>query len=105
MNTLAKILPELVQVPAPQRNAENSQWWPDLYLKNGRTLQQVSVPQLAKFADAYREAAMNDGRGASDTPEIKLYTINGKKPERIGYVSWNGRIWLHDVEGDVEVPQ
>lgn len=95
-------LPELVQVPVPARTAENARWWPDLFLKKGRTLQAVTVPQLVAVADKYREAAMNDGRGASDTPEIKVYGEDGK---RIGFVSWNSRIWLNDVKGDVEVPQ
>lgn len=87
----------LIQVPAPQSPAVSAKWWPDLYLKKGRNLQLITPEQCGVVRELY-----NAGRGASEIRgDIILYDETG---EKIGRVSYNGRVWLHDIEGDIEVP-
>ena len=45
--------------------------------------------------------ALRTGRGASAVRDIPLHDIDG---QRIGRVSFNGRVWLHDLDGDKEIP-
>ncbi len=88
----------LVQVPAPTATSTNTQWWPDLFLKKGRKLQKITPEQCAVIRELY-----NDGRGSSEIrSDIKLHDETGMV---IGRVSYNGRVWLHDIEGEIEVPQ
>lgn len=76
----------------------SAQWWPNLFLKKGRQLQAITPEQCSIVREIY-----NDGRGSSEIrKDIYLYDETGA---RIGYVSYNGRVWLHDVEGNIEVPQ
>jgi hypothetical protein len=77
--------------------ASSAKWWPDLYLRKGRTLQLITPEQCPVVRERF-----NAGRGASEIRgEMALHDEAGA---RIGYVSYNGRVWLHDIEGDVEVP-
>ncbi len=93
----APVAPALEMVAAPSPGDRNRQWWPDLYLKKGRTLQQVTPAQCYPLRMAY-----NNGRGASEIKkDMALFDVQG---EKIGHVSFNGRVWLHDVEGNVEIP-
>lgn len=85
----------LSMVPAPVVGSP-VQWWPTLHLKQGRKLQAVTLAQCAVVATEYRNRAMADGRGASETPPIKLYDSGGAMVARI---YWNGRI--ESVEGMV----
>jgi hypothetical protein len=72
-------------------------WWPDLYLKKGRLLQQITPEQCGPLREKY-----NAGRGASEIrKDIILHDATGS---RIGHVSYNGRVWLKDIEGDIEIP-
>jgi hypothetical protein len=68
-----------------------------LHVKKGRKLYPITPEQCAKLREA-----INGNAGASSAPELHLYDETGA---RIGRVSYNGRVWLHDVEGDIEVPQ
>lgn len=87
----------LEMVTAPQSPAVPVQWWPDLYLKKGRRLQRITPEQCGAVREIY-----NAGRGASEIArEMTLHDETGAK---IGWVSYNGRVWLHDAEGDVEIP-
>lgn len=86
-----------ILVPAPTRTADNARWWPDLFLRKGRMLVQVSPEQAGRIMDLFR-----GGRGASKVRDIPLHDIDGNQ---IGHVSYNGRVWLHDVDGNKEVPQ
>lgn len=87
----------LTLVPAPSALSGSAQWWPDLYVKRARKLYRVTPEQAGQLMEALR-----DNRGASTTPDIKLFDVTGAE---IGRVSYNGRVWLADIEGDVEVPQ
>ncbi len=91
-----------VQVAPPVRVA-GARWWPDLYLKKGRTLQQVTPAQASAVASAIRERLMNDGKGASSFNPVKLYTDSGF---RCGFAAWNGTVWLEDEESGnhTEIP-
>lgn len=75
-----------------------AQWWPDLYLRKGRKLVQIQPHQCGPVMDLFR-----GDRGFSEMPKpsIDLFTVDG---EKIGHVSYNGRVWLHDIEGNVEIP-
>ena len=87
----------LTIAPAPQSFLATPKWWPSLYLKNGCDLQPIAPEQCGHEREIF-----NDGRGASEIPrDMGLYNRMGKK---IGHVSYNGRVWLHGVEGNVEVP-
>lgn len=87
----------LVEVPK-----SNGGWWPDLFLKQGRKLLQVSPEQASKLMELKRESeALRTGRGSSGVRDILLHDIDGKQ---IGRVSFNGRVWLHDIDGDKEIP-
>lgn len=44
---------------------------------------------------------MLDGRGSSETPDLNLYDMDGKK---VGNVSWNCRVWLKNVEKPIYEP-
>lgn len=82
---------------APVKGAPAAQWWPDLYLKKGRQLQRITPEQCGVVREIY-----NAGRGASEIArDISLHDETGAK---IGHVSYNGRVWLHDIEGEIEVP-
>lgn len=83
---------------APPAPGSAGRWWPDLYLKKGRQLQEITPAQCGLLMENYRA-----GRGFSEMPcsSIALHDVNGC---RIGHVSYNGRVWLHDVGGDVEIP-
>lgn len=76
---------------------------PALYLKKGNRLQLVTAEQCSVIRNIY-----NDGRGASEIrSDIHLHDSTGK---RIGYVSYNGRVWIGDPKSKsmyelVEVPQ
>lgn len=83
----------LIQVPAPT-TSNPAQWWPDLYLKKGREMQEIKFEQCEVLANEYRERAMAEGRGGRDTPPIKLYDQEGRL---IASICWNGRI--QTVEG------
>lgn len=75
--------------------------WPDIYLRNGRRLLQVTPDQASKLMGAKREAeAIRTGRGSAGLRDILLHDIDG---QRIGKVSFNGRVWLHDIDGDKEI--
>lgn len=88
----------LVMEDAPMRATIAAQWWPDLFLRRGRNFLQITPEQCAALREVY-----NAGRGASECgPDIKLYDNTGAC---IGRVSYNGRVWLHDIEGDIEIPQ
>jgi hypothetical protein len=92
----------LTLVSAPKSPAASAKWRPDLYLKKGRMLLRITPEQCSVVRERY-----NAGRGSSeirirDSDAFPLYDVTGAK---IGYVSYNGRVWLHDVEGDIEVPQ
>ncbi len=39
-------------------------------------------------------------RPSSEVRNILLHDIDGK---RIGYVSYDGRVWIHDIDGDKEI--
>lgn len=87
----------LIQV-APPSAADSAQWWPDLFLKKGRQLQAITTEQCAVVRELY-----NAGRGASEIrKDVELFDADG---EKIGHVSYNGRVWLHDIGGNIEVPQ
>jgi hypothetical protein len=88
----------LIQVSPPSSGAvANAKWWPDLYLRKGRALQLITPEQCGPVREIY-----NAGRGSSEIRrEMELYDETG---ERIGHVSYNGRVWLHDIEGNIEVP-
>lgn len=97
MNT--SILDCVVEVPKP---SAGSRWWPDLFLRKGRALLQVTPEQASQLMDAKRDAEVaRTGRGSSGVRDILLHDINGNQ---IGKVSFNGRVWLHDVDGDKEIP-
>lgn len=66
---------------------------PALFLRRGRQLAEVTPQQASRAMDAIREKALLEGRGSSSTPDLLLYNIRGQK---IGHVSWNGRVWLND---------
>lgn len=88
----------LVDVPKA-----DTRWWPDLFLKKGRKLLQVTPEQCGEIMERKRDdEAMRTGRGSSGVRDIPIHDIDGK---RIGYVSFNGRVWLHDIDGKKEVPQ
>lgn len=72
-------------------------WWPDLYLKKGRELQLITPEQCGVVREIY-----NAGRGASEIRND--ITLHDKSGAEIGCVSYNGRVWLYDAEGDIEVP-
>lgn len=75
-----------------------TQWWPTLHLKKGRKLIAATPEQLAVVREIY-----NAGRGASEIRnDVLIYDETGT---RIGHVSYNGRVWIEDIEGDIEVPQ
>jgi hypothetical protein len=81
---------------------DESQWWPDLFLRKGRKLVQVTPEQASKLMEAKRnDVALRTGRGSAAVRDILLHDIDGKQ---IGRVSFNGRVWLHDIECDVEIP-
>lgn len=85
----------ITAAPAP---TATTQWWPTLHLKKGRKLIAATPEQLAVVREIY-----NAGRGASEIRnDVLIYDETGT---RIGRVSYNGRVWLEDVEGDIEVPQ
>jgi len=87
----------LTLVSAPQSPAASAKWWPDLYLKKGSMLQLITPEQCGVVREIY-----NNGRGSSEIRrDVILHDETGAK---IGYVSYNGRVWLHDIEGDIEVP-
>lgn len=95
---MKKSLLPLIEVAAPTHGVPGP-WWPDLYLKKGRLLRQILPEQCGAVMELYR-----DGRGFSEMPSssIPLYTITGK---RIGHISYNGRVWLDDVDGqEIEIP-
>ncbi len=86
----------LVEKPEAKNDAA-LQWWPDLYLKMGRKLMQIQPEQCAKVREMY-----NGGRGSSEIArDVMLHSMDG---EEIGHVSYNGRVWMHDIEGDIEIP-
>lgn len=71
----------------------------DIYLKNGDQLQKVTPEQAAEVMRVY-SSQFDD---PISVPTIKLYDADGRK---IGYVSYNGRTWLGDPDGDqIELQQ
>ena len=78
---------------APSRSTD-SQWWPDLFVRNKRTLFQVTPEKLNALAAAIRTRS-------SEWKDIPIYSEDGNK---IGRVSFNGRVWLRDIEGEIEIP-
>lgn len=75
---------------------------PSLFLRKGTFLVQVTPEQASRLMDATREArALATGRGSAGVRDIPLHDIDGN---RIGQVSFNGRVWLNDVENRVEIP-
>lgn len=95
----ASLLSCLVEAPKP---TDGARWWPDLFLRKGRALLQVTPEQASRLMDLQRERVI----AATDNPhkvrDIKLHDIDGRA---IGHVSFNGRVWLHDIDGDKEVPR
>ena len=89
--------PVLEMVSAPEKGAPAAKWWPDLFLRKGRTLYPITPEQCGPVRERY-----NAGRGASEIPE-DLY-LHDSEGQRIGHISYNGRPWLHDIEGNVEIP-
>jgi len=73
---------------------------PTLFVRNGRRLTQVTADQASVAMEQARDAC---GLGGSKTPNIKLYNIDGVQ---IGYVSYNGRVWLGSETSmrNVEIP-
>lgn len=92
MNTLT-----LVEAP----KSGSAQWWPDLYLRKGRSLFQVSPLQAARLMDGLREREVAATGSSKNIRDIKLHDVDGK---HIGHVSFNGRVWLHDIDGNKEIP-
>lgn len=75
---------------------------PKLFLRKGHRLLQVTPEQASRLMDAKREnEAMRTGRGFSVVRDIPLHDIDGN---RIGMVSYNGRVWLETPDGDREIP-
>lgn len=68
-----------------------------IYIRKGRKLQQVTPAQCAVIMDKYR-----GNRGASEMrkPHIDLHNQDG---EIIGQVSYNGRAWLFDEAGNIDL--
>lgn len=64
-----------------------------LFLRRGNQLAEVTPRQASVAMGAIRERAMMNGQGSRDTRNLSLYDIDGRK---IGYVSWNGRVWSND---------
>lgn len=87
----------LIQVTPPTRQ-DNPQWWPDLFLKKGRQLQPINLSQCLALSAEYRNRAKAEGRGASETPQIKLYDADSR---HIAVIHRNGR--SVSVEG-MEIP-
>jgi hypothetical protein len=89
--------PVLEMVSAPVKGAPAGQWWPNLFLRKGRTLYPIKPEQFGEVRERY-----NAGRGASEiSQDLGLHNEYG---EHIGYISYNGRGWLNDIEGKVEIP-
>lgn len=85
-----------MQVPAPD-SLTPRQWWPDLFvLMPGRVLQKITPELAGRLADVQWPADPREFR------EPILCDIEGRK---IGRVSYNGRVWLHDIDGDKEIPR
>lgn len=76
----------------------NEKWWPELHLKKGHVLQVITPEQCGPVMEIFR-----DGRGVSEMPSssIPLFDSAGNA---IGHISYNGRIWLDDADGQKEVP-
>lgn len=75
-----------------------AKWWPDIYLKKGRKLQLITPEQCSVVRKIY-----NAGRGASEIrKDIMLHDETGAV---IGFVGYNGRTWLNDIEDRIEIPQ
>lgn len=88
----------LIETAPPVRTDAPEQWWPTLHVKKGKKLFPATPEQLARLREVY-----NDGRGASEIRnDIMIFDDAGT---HIGRVSYNGRVWLEDIEGDIEVPQ
>lgn len=97
VSPLPIVPPVLEMVSAPVKGAPAGQWWPDLFLRKGRTLYPIKPEEFYPVRERY-----NNGRGASEIPhDLYLHNAEG---ERIGHISYNGRGWLHDIEGNVEIP-
>ncbi len=76
---------------------EPGQWWPALHLKKGKLLQPILAAQCAKLMAVYRG---DQGASEMSKPWIDLFDSTGNK---IGKISYNGRTWLHDIGGDIEI--
>jgi hypothetical protein len=89
---------EMVSLADVRNEAASKQWWPDLYLKKGRKLIQIQPDQCGAVMEVFK-----NGRGFSEMPKcsIDLYDI---KASKIGHISHNGRVWMEDVEGNIEIP-
>jgi hypothetical protein len=83
----------LIEVPAPVASTANKKWWPDLFLKKGRKLQEITPIQCA----AFRKSFNSTGKLLKQIP---LHDING---ERIGFIDYYGRSFLEDIGGNVEI--
>lgn len=98
------LMKTLIQVPVPKHTEANSRWWPDLYLRKGRRLLQVTPEQASKLMDIQRDGDSALGeypRSRSEVKDIRLHDIDGR---HIGFVSFNGRVWLNDIDGRKEIP-
>lgn len=84
-------------VAAPTPGQTPAKWWPDLYLRRGNKIALITPEQCGVVRELY-----NRGRGFSEiSQDIYLHDVTG---EKIGHVSYNGRVWLHDVGRNIEVP-
>ena len=89
---------DLVPAPSsPFATKSETQWWPNLYLRKGNRLAQITPDQCSKVAQI-----CGSGRGNRNWKDIPLHDELG---EKIGFISFNGRCWLNDIEGRVEIPQ
>lgn len=61
----------------------------------------VTPEQASALMGARRELAMAEGNGASKVRDITLHDVGG---HIIGRVSFNGRVWLSDIDGNKEIP-
>ncbi len=77
---------------------------PTLFLRNGRRLLQVTAQQASDAMSALHKASVAKYGETRNIRNIPLHDIDGKQ---IGYVSYNGRVWLggpsHD-NSSVEIP-
>ena len=87
--------------PAPVSGALSvGQVWPDLFIRHGRTLQQVTPEQAGRFMETAFQRCLREGER---TPFVPLYDCDGKI---IGHISPNGRTWLGPMDSThIEIPQ